>query len=167
MLHHDEENRAPHEKVLVDAVRDVVSELLLLDLTHLICCVGTQRMKPVQALIDSAIELYFNPGCLQFSNSGHALLCWTGGIKLSLDFEFAGDDIRIYFTVVLQPRMATIQINYLWLGEDAVELSASQRVERTAVALANARRRPVMDRLAWWRESTRPVRFESLGSGEA
>lgn len=151
MLAYDDEFRWQHEKLLVDGIRDVVSELLLIDLTQLICCVGTKRMSSVEILIDSATELYFKPGCLKFSNSGVADVSWTGSVKLSLDFEFHYDGVRIYFTIVLQPRMAAIQINYLWLGEDGDEQSQDQRVLRTAAALAGARCRPVTNQLAWWR----------------
>lgn len=157
MLRLDESKRSPLEKLLVDAVRDVVSEFLLLDLTELICCVGTNRMKPVETLINSAIELYFKPGCLAFSNTGSVDVSWVGSIKLGLDFEFKRGDVRIYFTVILQPKIATIEINYLCFGDCATQsLSHEQCVIQITAALADARRRPANNRLAWWRDDVRP-----------
>jgi hypothetical protein len=166
MLLPDQKMLRQYEKALVDSVRDVVSEFLLIDPAQLICCVGSRLANPAGALIDSAIELYFAPGSLKFSNCGAADISWSGSMKVSLDFEFSHDDVRIYFTVALQPRLATIQINYLWLGEDEVTLLLDQRVKRLASALANARLRPVTNKLAWWRDKDRPAMTPGAALGE-
>jgi hypothetical protein len=140
-----------YEKFLVAAVRDVVSELRLIELTDLVSCIGSQNMAVVDSLIESAVELYFYSGCLTFGNSAAARVSWNGYVSISLDFEFKYEGVNIYFTIHLQPLLAAIQINYISSAADMFEKSHEDKVARTALLLTAARRRPVDNRLAWWR----------------
>ena len=141
---------AEYEKLVADAIRDVVSEIRLIELNDLVSYVGSQRMNILEALFDSATELYFRPGTLKFTRSAVSSSSWGGGIALSLGLLFQHEDLRVYFTLCLRHFMGEVQIDYIsfgdWLGGDSVEW----RTSRIVAALAAARRRPADNRLAWW-----------------
>jgi hypothetical protein len=140
-----------YEKFLVAAIRDVVSELRLIDLADLVACVGSRNMALLDSLAESAIELYFYSGTLAFGNSAAVSVSWNGQVSVCLDFEFKYDGVTIYFTLHMLPLSAAIQINYISYAADMLGASHGDKLARTALLLTAARRRPIDNRLAWWR----------------
>ena len=58
------------EKVLADGIKEVASELRLIDATDLVAFIRTEQFGNIGALVSSSAELYFRPGTLRFGQSG-------------------------------------------------------------------------------------------------
>ena len=154
MLSPANDTRLTQEKLIAEAIRDVASEIRLVDLTDLVSYFRIDRMGPVEALINSALELYFKPGRLSFAGAGSAHINWNGSIDVRLDFEFRHDGLSIFFTMVMRSDGAAIHINYVSVDGHSNLAAAQNLLERTATALSEARLRPVENHLAWWRQSS-------------
>ena len=142
------------EKLIADAVRDVASEIRLVDLTDLVSYCRMDRMGPLKALINSALELYFKSGKLSFAGVGSAHINWTGSIDVRLDFEFRHEGLNILFTILMHADSAAIHINYISVDGHCGWANAQDLSERTATALSEARLRPIENQLAWWRQAS-------------
>jgi hypothetical protein len=138
------------EKIIAEAVRDVASEIRLIDLTDLVCYFRIDRIRPVEALINCAIELYFKPGSLVFARSGSAYVGWSGKSSLNLDFELRHEGLNIFFSMLMHAESAAIQINFQSVDGVSNPAASDSLTERTAATLSALRTRPASNQLAWW-----------------
>lgn len=154
MLSPADETWPIQEKLIAAAVRDVASEIRLFDLADLVSYFRIDRMGPVEALINSALELYFKPGRLSFAGTGSAHINWDGLTDVRLDFEFRHDGLNIFFTILMRAENAAIHINYVSVDGHSGSDNAQNLLARTATALSEARLRPADNQLAWWRNAS-------------
>jgi hypothetical protein len=153
MLRPNNETWCIQEKLISEAIRDAASEFRLIELTDLVSYFRLDLMGPVEALINSALELYFKPGSLAFLRSGSAHVNWNGSFLVKLDFEFRHGGLCIFFTILLRAASAAIQIKYVSVDGRSSTHPDAGVIERTATALSAVRLRPVENQLAWWRHS--------------
>lgn len=128
------------EKVIGDALKDVASELRLIDATDFVAFLRTGQLANIGALVNSATELYFKPGVLRFGERGLADLTWREAPVVSLDMEFDHDGVAADFKLLLQALHAGVELRSL-----RVEPSASapdEVIRRLDGALRDARRPP-------------------------
>ncbi|HEU0160544.1 MAG TPA: hypothetical protein VFR00_14575, partial [Hyphomicrobiaceae bacterium] len=76
------------EKALADGLRDVASELRLIEATDLVAFIRTEQFANIANLVSSSTELYFKPDTVRFSQSGEVNLTWGGAPSVALDMEF-------------------------------------------------------------------------------
>ena len=123
-------NRQPHsaarEIVVANAIREVVSELRLVDVGDYVAFIRMGHFANVSDLVDSAAERFFMPGTLRLGHGGEAHLAWTGEPKIMLDLELRPLGATVYFTLALAAETASVDVNYV-----AFENSAGTPAENT------------------------------------
>lgn len=145
-----------YEQFLVEAMREVASELRLIDLQNLVLCVSGQRRDMIKSLIEAATELYFAPDTIRYADFSEVSMSWEGMFQIKFDFEFRNKGVRIYFSMLLRTATAAIHVNYVAIGDNATSMSDKAKVLAVASALISARTRPTCGRLAWWADTAQP-----------
>jgi hypothetical protein len=109
--------RQPHtnsrEVMIADAIRDVVSELRMVDIADYIAFIRMERFGNISDLVDSAAELYFMPGTLRLGHGGEAHVSWTGDPKIVLDLELRPQGATVYFSLTMTAEHAAVEVNYV------------------------------------------------------
>lgn len=109
--------KQPHtearEIIVADAIREVVSELRMIDVADYIAFIRMERFSSIADLVDSAAELYFMPGTLRLGHGGEAHSAWEMPPKIALDLELHPGGVKVFFTLTLAAETATIDLNYV------------------------------------------------------
>lgn len=133
--------KQPHtesrEIIVADAIRDVVSELRLVDVADYVAFIRMERFSSIADLVDSAAELYFMPGTLRLGHGGEAHACWSMPPKIALDLELHARGAKVFFTLTLADTNAGVELNYVSF-EDASE-DADLNTMRLKASLDDAR----------------------------
>jgi hypothetical protein len=134
-------NRQSHssarERLVADAIKEVVSELRMVDVGDYVAFIRMERFANVSDLVDSAAERYFMPGTLKLGHGGEAHLGWSGEPKIVLDLELRPRGATVYFKLAMSADTAAVDVNYV-----AFEDCAATPTENTAflgAALESAR----------------------------
>jgi hypothetical protein len=128
---------AEREKMLAQAVREVASELRLIDATDLVAFIRGERLSNIGHLVNSSTELYYKPSTLCFGLSAEARLSWDSAPVVVLDMEFRHRGVNVYFRLQLEDQEAGVEIDYISF-ENASE-NPSANTARLAAAIAEAR----------------------------
>lgn len=129
------------EKVLADGLRDVASELRLIDAADLIAFMRTEQFGNIANLVNSSAELYFVPGSIGFGQSGDIDVNWGCTPTISLDMEFHHAGVNVYFRLLLQALQAAVEITYINFEASAADPEVNTR--RLGEAIAAARVSPI------------------------
>jgi hypothetical protein len=129
------------EKVLAEGMRDVASELRLIDATDFIAFIRTGQFANIGNLVSSSTELFFKPGTLSFGLSGDAALPWGGMPSIVLDMEFRHMQVNVYFRLLLEAARAGVEIDYIMF--DGASPDPDENTRRLAEAIADARILPI------------------------
>jgi hypothetical protein len=127
----------PREKLIASAIKEVVSELRMVDVCDYVAFIRMERFANISDLVDSAAERFFIPGTLKLGHGGEAHLGWTGEPRIVLDLELRPRGATVYFTLAMMADSAAIDVNYV-----AFEDSSATPAENTALletALEGAR----------------------------
>jgi len=129
------------EKALADGLKEVASELRLIDAADLVAYVRTGQFANIGVLVNSSTELYFKPHTLHFGNSGTVHLTWGGAPSIVLDMEFRYMHVSVYFRLLLEALQAGIEIDYISFekGSDDPQANTQRMIE----AIDAARLAPV------------------------
>lgn len=141
-------NRQPHsaarEIVVADAIRELVSELRLVDLVDYVAFIRMEHFSTLSDIVDSAAELYFMPGTIRLGHGGEAHVGWEGSPRIVLDMEMRPAGATVYFSLTLEAAQASVEVNYVAFdvpGEDPADNTAlletmlrRSRLTREAVA---------------------------------
>ncbi len=110
-------NRQPHtstrEIIIAKAIKEVVSELRLVDVGDYIAYIRLERFASVADLVDSAAELYFLPGTLRLGHGGDALVSWSHPPRIVLDLELRPMGVTVYFALTMTAKHAAVEVNYV------------------------------------------------------
>ena len=110
-------NRQPHsstrEIIVAKAISEVVSELRLVDVGDYIAYIRLERFASVADLVDSAAELYFQPGTLRLGHGGEAHVSWSHAPRIVLDLELRPTGATVYFALTLSAKHAAVEVNYV------------------------------------------------------
>ncbi|WP_372425394.1 hypothetical protein [Salinarimonas chemoclinalis] len=128
------------EKILADAVQGVAAELRLVDLAVLARYVHAEQHGNIDDLVASSTELFFKPGTLRYGLRADVDLRWGGMPAVSLDLEFAHQDVTVFFNLVLGSLNAGIDIQAVTF--EGPPRSPQENTRRLADALADARIAP-------------------------
>jgi hypothetical protein len=146
MLRTGNTHAVDREKALAEGLRDVASELRLIDAADLIAFVRTEQFANIGNLVSSSTELYFKPGTVNFGQSADIDVKWGAAPSVALDMEFRHKRVNVYFRLLLQALQAGIEINYINFenGSDDPHENTRALIE----AIADARLGPVRGREA-------------------
>jgi hypothetical protein len=128
------------ERALADGLKEVASELRLIEAADFIAFLRTEQLANIANLVNSSTELYFKPDTIKFGLSGDAQLQWGGTPSVSLDMEFHHMQVNVYFRLMLQAVHAAVEIDYITF--DQASADPDQNTQRLIEAIANARLAP-------------------------
>lgn len=129
------------EKALAEGLKEVASELRLIDAADFVAFIRTEQFANVANLVNSSTELYFKAGTIRFGQSGDIDLEWGGIPSVSLDMEFHHMQVNVYFRLVLQAVHAGVEIDYITFDEGSADPDENTR--RLVRAIASARLGPI------------------------
>jgi len=133
--------RQPHslarEIIVADAIKEVVSELRLVDVADYIAFIRLEHFACISDIVDSAAELFFMPGALRLGNSGEAHIGWTEHPRIVLDLELRPPGATIYFALSLTALTASVEVNYV--AFDSPEADPDRNTAFLAQAVQRAR----------------------------
>jgi len=128
------------EMALADGLRDVASDLRLIDAADLIAFIRTEQFANIANLVNSSTELYYKPGTLSFGRSGDIDVRWSATPTVSLDMEFHHRQVSVYFRLLLEALQAGIEIHYI--NFEAGSADPDENTQRLIGAIADARLAP-------------------------
>jgi hypothetical protein len=128
------------EKALADGLRDVASELRLIDAIDLVTFIRAEQFGNIKTLVNSSTELFFKPGTISFGSSGDVDLRWGGSPSVALDMEFHHMCVSVYFRLLLRALHAGIEINHISFEDGSRDPDENTR--RLVDAIADARLSP-------------------------
>ena len=141
MLRQTHNHTLEREKALADGLRDVATELRLIDAADLIAFIRTERFANIANLVNSSTELYFQPGTISFGKSGDVDVKWGETPSIFLDMEFRHMQVNVYFRLLLQALQAGVEITYITF--DGASEDPHENTQRLARALSAARVTPI------------------------
>lgn len=110
-------NRQPYssirEVIVADAIREVVSDLRLVDVGDYIAFIRLERLANIADLVDSSAELHFMPGTLRLGHGGEAHVGWDRLPRIVLDLELRPQGVTVYFTLTMTAEHASVEVNYV------------------------------------------------------
>jgi hypothetical protein len=113
MLKQGNDYAREREKALADGLREVASELRMVEPTDFIAYIKTEQFGNLRNLVNSSTEMFFKPGTISFGLSGEVDLEWSTSPCISLDMEFHHLGVSAYFRLVLWSLQAGVEINYV------------------------------------------------------
>jgi hypothetical protein len=124
------------ERALADGIREVASELRLVDPADFVAFIRTGQFGNINNLVSSSAELYFKPETLKFGLSGEIDLNWGSTPTVSLDMEFHYMQVNIYFRLLLEALHAGIEIDYITFDDSSGDPDENTRRLVDAIAAA-------------------------------
>ncbi|PWJ83667.1 hypothetical protein C7441_10859 [Pseudaminobacter salicylatoxidans] len=104
---------SPREIIIADAIKEVVSELRLVDVVDYIAFIRLEQFGCISDIVDSAAELFFYPGALRLGHGGEVHVGWTETPRVVLDLELRPAGATVYFALTLTALHASVEINYV------------------------------------------------------
>jgi hypothetical protein len=130
-----------HEKVLAQGLREVASELRLVEPVDYAVFVRTERFANIANLVASSAELYFKPGTILFGQSGEVDVTRDRPPSVALDMEFRHLQVNVFFRLTLEARRAGIDITHLTFG--GASDAPQDNTRRLIDAISDARPVPI------------------------
>jgi hypothetical protein len=118
---HRQQHSSDREAVVADAIKEVVSELRMVDVAYYVAFIHLERFANVADIVDSAAELYFQPGTLKLGNGGEVHLDWSGSPRVVLDLELKPSGATVYFTLGMTDKQASVDVNYVSFDKPSAE----------------------------------------------
>lgn len=131
------------EKALGQGVRELASDLRLVEPADYAEFVRTERFANIANLVASSAELFFKPGTIFFGHSGEVDLKWDQPPTVALDMEFRHKRVNVYFRLVLEAQRAGVEITYL--NFEGASVAPDENTRRLVEAIVDARLTPILE----------------------
>jgi hypothetical protein len=125
------------EKALADAVREVASELRLIESADFVAYIRTERFANINQLVNSSTEMFYQPGTMTFGRSADVYLNWGEAPSVVLDMEFHHQQVDVYFRLMLDAVHAGVEIDYITFEDASPDPEVN--TQRLVQAIADAR----------------------------
>jgi hypothetical protein len=129
------------EKAIADGVKDVAAELRLIDIVNLIVYIQLEKHGNLDDLVASSVELYFKPDTLRYGWRAAVETDWSGPASVTLDMEFQNKGVTVFFSLILGPLKAGIEIHYFAVAGSSGD--PEENTGRLIDAIADARLVPI------------------------
>jgi hypothetical protein len=113
MLKQGRDYAREREKALADGLKDVSSELWMIDPADFVSFIRMEQFGNIRNLVNSSTEMFFKPGTVCFGQSGEVDLEWDCPPCIALDMEFHHLNVSAYFRLILRSLQAGVELNYL------------------------------------------------------
>lgn len=131
------------EKALGHGVRELASDLRLVEPGDYAEFVRSERFANIANLVASSAELFFKPGTIFFGHSGDVDVTWDETPTVALDMEFRHRRVNVYFRLVLEAQHAAVEITHVAFEGPSEE--PDENTKRLVEAIADARLMPVCE----------------------
>lgn len=131
------------ERALGNGVRELASELRLVEPADYVAFVRAERFANIANLVASSAELFFKPDTIVFGHSGEVDLKWDEPPSVVLDMEFRHMHVNVYFRLLLEARRAGVEITYV--AFEGASKQPDDNTRRLVEAIADARLSPVAE----------------------
>lgn len=101
------------EQIVAEAIRPVATELRLIDAADFIALLRFESYASLADLVESAAELYFLPGTVNFGLGGNYDLDWDSHPEIVLDLELKPRGVTVYARLVLAKETAGVEISHI------------------------------------------------------
>ena len=108
------------ERTLGAALKDLASELRLIDATDFAAFIRIGHMANLRSLVQSSAELHFKPGTLELAELGEIDLGWLKPPLITLPMKFRHSGVRVYFRLRLAALVAAVEVESI-TAENGVE----------------------------------------------
>jgi hypothetical protein len=136
-------NRQPHsstrEVIVARAIGEVVRDLRMVDVGDYIAYIRLERLASIADLVDTAAELYFQPGTLRLGHGGEAHVSWDGAPSIVLDLELRPAGVSVYFALTLAARQASVEVNYVAFDKPSADPAENDAFLERALERARLR----------------------------
>jgi hypothetical protein len=137
MLKQGKDYAREREKALAEGMREVASELRLIEPADFIAFIRTEQFGNLRNLVNSSSEMFFKPGTIRFGLSGEVGLGWASSPCITLDMEFHHMNVAAYFRLALEAGEAGIEISYI--SFEGGSANPDENTKRLVEAIADAR----------------------------
>lgn len=138
--------RQPHtssrEIIVANAIREVVSELRLVDPADYIALIRLESMASLSDIVMSAAELYLMPGTLRLGHGSEAHISWNEPPRIVLDLELRPKGVRVYLKLTLSADEASVELGYVAFDKPSDDPEANTLFLQQALENARLRRMP-------------------------
>lgn len=142
-------NRQPHssarEIIVAKAIQEVVTELRMVEAADYVAYIRLERFANIADIVETAAELYFQPGTLRFGHGGEAHVAWSGDPRIVLDLQLKPRGATVYFTLSLTALHAGVDVNYVAFEDPSEDPAENTRFLATALESARIRRSASID----------------------
>ncbi|MQW90002.1 hypothetical protein [Sinorhizobium saheli] len=101
------------EQIVAEAIRPVATELRLIDAADFVALLRFESYASLADLVESAAELYFLPGTVNFGLGGNYNLDWNSCPEIILDLELKPRGVTVYARLVLAAETAGVEISHI------------------------------------------------------
>lgn len=127
------------ERLLAEALRDVIAELFFVNAANLIAYINTDKTANIEDLVASAAEHSLPSGTLKYGGHACTQFDWGCPPNVLLNLEFRHETLAIYFQLVFDAKDVGVAISSIVFRDAADHHDA--RLRRFEAALASTRRR--------------------------
>jgi hypothetical protein len=127
------------ERTLGAGLKDLASELRLIDATDFAAFIRIGHMANLRSLVQSSAELHFKPGTLELAELGEIELGWFKPPLITLPMKFRHGGVRVYFRLRLAALWAAVEVESI-KAEGGVESEDLNFQLREALRDARAER---------------------------
>ena len=132
----DSERLAEIERTLGASLKDLASELRLIDATDFAAFIRIGHMANLRSLVQSSAELHFKPGTLELAELGEIELGWLKPPLITLPMKFRHGGVRVYFRLRLAALSAAVEVESITVEDGAIGEDLNLRLRE---ALQDAR----------------------------
>jgi hypothetical protein len=127
------------ERTLGAGLKDLASELRLIDAADFAAFIRIGHMANLRSLVQSSAELHFKPGTLELAELGEIELGWFKPPLITLPMKFRHGGVRVYFRLRLAALSAAVEVESI-KAEGGVESEDLNFQLREALRDARAER---------------------------
>ncbi len=98
------------ERTLGAGLKDLASELRLIEATDFAAFIRIGHMANLKSLVQSSAELHFKPGTLELAELGEIELGWFKPPLITLPMKFRHNGVRVYFRLRLAALSAAVEV---------------------------------------------------------
>ena len=108
-----QEHDVRRARALAAGLRDVATDLRLIDAIDLIGFVHRQDHPAIDDLVASSAELFFQPGALRYAMASRVNIGWTQTPSVQLDLEFQYETVTVFLCLTLEGRRPAVHIYHM------------------------------------------------------
>ena len=129
------------EKIVAEAIGGFVREMRLVDAADYIAFLRLDLHANIEDLVNSAAELYFSPGFIEFGQGGAAIVEWSSPPEIVLDLVMRPAGVTINFSLKLMDETATVRLAYISFDNPTQDAEENTRFMRRAIETNTIRAR--------------------------